>query len=86
MFLCEKINGRKIRIFLFKCGKSFPLSKEVLGDLESQVTRCNYYDVLDFSLDLLVAAKWKGQHEAPLIRLSADDSLKQHIMAANYFI
>ena len=70
---------------LLKYGESLQLSDDALNDLKMYVMRYVYGDVRSFSLDLLLAEKWRCQKKKSLMRLPPDDDcLKQHITRANF--
>ena len=66
-------NGKARRLHL-NCGESLPLN-DVLEDISSYVNG----DAHSFSLDLALAAKWKGQKKKSLKCLPPDDDSPQHI-------
>jgi hypothetical protein len=70
---------------LSKCRESLPLQDDILNELISYVIRFVYSDSRSSSLNSARAVKWKGQKKKSLMRIPPDfDSLKQHIMCANY--
>ncbi|XP_028404399.1 uncharacterized protein LOC114527028 [Dendronephthya gigantea] len=79
------VKNAEARKLLAKCGMNLPLAADVLDDLISFIIRFVYGDTHSSSLDMSRAAKWKAQKKKSLRRLPPDlDSLKQHIMRANY--
>ena len=80
--MAKSVEARRI---LSKCGESLPLNEDALNELVSYVIRFVYGDLHSSPLDLVRTAKWRGQKKKSLMCLPPDfDSLKQHIMRANY--